>query len=162
MRPFFGIICPRRVAPSRANAAMRHRTSETDIPHGLPPRRAETRRTKRSGHTPLLAGWRGVGERSEPTRGRESGGCARKRDRRKHEARTSAEGKRREEGKPAAVEEREEAARAATRPNRKRRRSPARQALSVSAFVLPGSGGREGKGRARGEAPRKGLPPLAR
>lgn len=80
-------------------------------------------------------------------------------DRREHEPRREGKrGRRRaradgREGKPA---------RPAARPNRKRRYRKRGGAPRVTAFGYPASGGREGKAGGRGEARRKGEPPLAR
>lgn len=94
MPAFFGIICPRRVVPSRANAAARHKMSRTDIPQACP-RGMSGNATHQDGGTYSLTRGRAMrGRAKRAHKGAEKRGCARKRDRREHEARTSAEGKR--------------------------------------------------------------------
>lgn len=68
MRPFFGIICPRPVVPRRANA-VRHKMIRTDIPHGLPPRRAVTPCTKKPFHIPRTRACVAWAEHSEAHKG---------------------------------------------------------------------------------------------
>ena len=69
MRPFFGIVCPRPVVPRRANAA-RHKIRRTEIPHGLPPRRAAHHAPRSRDIFPVRGlAWRGRSV-AKPTRER--------------------------------------------------------------------------------------------
>ena len=140
-------------APVRPEARRRLRKNQQyRRSAGLPPRRAGTPYDKKAVHNRPHVGLRGVGERSEPTRERESvAGRARPPG-----ARTPERGKAPQRGKPATMEERVEAARAATRPNRKRRyrKRGRRRALAHSSY-RGAAGGRESAGvwRHGGEMP---------
>lgn len=156
MPAFFGIICPRRVVPSRANAAVRHKMSGTDIPQACP-RGMSGNATHQEVWTYSPTRGRAVRGRAKRAhkRGGKAGLCAQARPQGARSAHKCG-GKAREEGRPRRWKRGWKPRAAATRPNRKRRyrKRGGRRALARSSY-RGAAGGRESAGdwRHGGEMP---------
>lgn len=155
MPAFFGIICPRRVVPSRANAA-RHRMSGTDMPQACP-RGMSGNATHQEGGT--YSPTRGRAVRGRAKRAHKGEGmrraCAQARPQGARSAHMCG-GKARGEGRPRRWKRGRKPRASATRPNRKRRyrKRGGRRALARSSY-RGAAGGRE-RGAQGGKRPERG------
>lgn len=156
MPAFFGIICPRRVVPSRANAAVRHRMSETDIPQACP-RGMSGNATHQEGGTYSLT--RGRAVRGRAKRAHKGEGmrraCAQARPQGARSAHMCG-GKARGEGRPRRWKRGRKPRASATRPYRKRRyRKRGRRRALARSSSRGAAGGRE-RGAQGGKRPERG------